>query len=286
MAALRLRGDEAREPVDKTDGVEILEALPHPRNGTAVAYGDSQIVRHLPVQLLRDLQRDGFLAFGEIGVDGRVAVVPAPFVNGGFGQLKGLLIVALHRDHVGAEGHQLGHLALGCALGHEDEGLQSRRRSVAGQGAGRVARGRAGDDLRSGLARLGDRHGGGAVLERSGWILPVVLDPQLLEAEKFTQAVRLIQRAPAHAQRRRGRVLLHRQQLTVAPHGIRAGLQLFLGEVLANIVVIVDDIEDTAARAVGQIRHGIIEPAALDALGVSNVFHRNSFTRSRGAPGI
>ena len=50
VAALGLRGNEARELVDKADGVQVLEALTHACDGAAVADGDGEIIRHLPVE--------------------------------------------------------------------------------------------------------------------------------------------------------------------------------------------------------------------------------------------
>ena len=163
MAALGLRGDQARELIDKTDGVQVLEALPHARDGAAVAHGDGEIIRHLPVELLGDLERDGLLALGEVRIDGRIAVIPAPLVDGLFGKLERLFIVALDGDHVRAEGHQLRDLALGRALGNEDKGLDARSRGIARKRARRIAGGRAGDDLRARLRSLGDSHGRGAI---------------------------------------------------------------------------------------------------------------------------
>ena len=84
MAALRLRGNKARELIDQPDGVEILESFPHARDGAAVTDGNGEIVRHFPLKLLGDLERNGLFALGEIGVDGGIAVVPAPLVNGLF----------------------------------------------------------------------------------------------------------------------------------------------------------------------------------------------------------
>ena len=165
MAPLRLRGDQPGQAVDKPDGIEILQALPESGNGAAIPHGDGDIVRHLPAQLLHDLQRHRFLALGEIGVNGGVAVVPAIFLNGLFGKLKGFLIVALHGD----------------------EGAQPRRRGVARQRAGGVAGGGAGDDLRSGFPCLGHRHGAGAILQGRGGVLAVVLDIQALQPQHLRQ---------------------------------------------------------------------------------------------------
>ena len=177
IAAQRLAGDQAGQLVDEADGVQVFKALPHTGDRAAVAHGDGQVVGHLPVQLLGDLQRHGLFALGEVGVDGGVAVVPAVLVNGGGGHLEGVLIVALDGDDVGAEDHQLRHLALGGALGNEDIGLDARGGGVAGQRAGGVAGRGAGDGLGAGLHGLGHGHGTGSVLQGCGGVLAIVLDP-------------------------------------------------------------------------------------------------------------
>ena len=55
------------KPVDKADGVEILQALPEPRDRAAVAHGDGDIVRRRPAKLLHNLEADSLLALGEEG---------------------------------------------------------------------------------------------------------------------------------------------------------------------------------------------------------------------------
>ena len=54
-------GDQFGETVDKSCGVEVLEALPGPGDGAAVAHGEGDIVGHLPVELLQNLQGDRLL---------------------------------------------------------------------------------------------------------------------------------------------------------------------------------------------------------------------------------
>ena len=274
IAAIGLGRDQAGQLINEADGVQVLQALPYTGDGAAVAHGDCQIVGHLPVQLLGDLQRNGLLALGQVGVDRRVAVVPAVLVNSLGGHLKGLLIVTLDGDHIGAENHQLGDLALRRTVGDEDVGLQARRSGVAGQRGGGVAGGGAGNGLCTGLDGLGNRHGTGTVLQRGGGVLTVVLDPQLLDAQHLGQTGFLVQGAPAHTQRRVGRALLHGQQLTVAPHGaIIALLKRFLGQHGLDIFIIIYDIQNTATFAIGQVGRGLIGLAALDTLAVFYIFH-------------
>ena len=274
VAAQRLGGDQAGQLVDKADGVQILKALPHAGNGAAVTHGDGQIVGHLPVQLLGDLQRHRLFALAEVGVDGGVAVIPAVLVDGGGGHLERVLIVTLDGDDIGAEDHQLSHLALGRALGDKDVGLDARSGGVAGQRAGGVAGGGAGDGLSSGLHGLGHGHGAGAVLQGGGGVLAVVLHPQALDAQHFRQLGLLVQGAPAHPQGGVGGGLLHGQQLAVAPHGavITPG-QLLLGQHGLDIVVVVHDVQNAAARTIGEVGHRVVGLAAADTLAVFYVSH-------------
>ena len=274
IAAVGLGGDESGQLVDKADGVQVLEALPHPRDGAAVSHGNGQIVGHLPVQLLGDLQGHGLFTLGKIGVDGGVAVVPAVLLNSLGGHLEGLLIVALHRDDIGAEDHQLSHLALGSPLGHKNIGLKARSGGVPRQGGGGVAGGGAGDGLGAGLIGLGHGHSAGPILQGGGGILPVILYPQLLNAQHLGQLGLLIQGAPAHPQGGVRGGLLHRQQLPVAPHRpvLPVG-QLLLGKHGLNVVVVVNNVQDPAAGAVGQVGRSLVGLPAADALAVFYIFH-------------
>ena len=273
-AALRLGGDQPGQTVDKADGIQILEAFPQARNGAPVTHGDSDVVRHLPVQLLHDLQGHGLLALGEVGIDGSVAVVPAPLIDGGLAELKGLLIAALNGNDCGAEGHQLGHLSLGSTGGHKNVGLKAGRRGVSRQRGRGIASGGAGNDLRSRLPGLGHCHGGSPVLQRRRGILAVILHPELLQSQLLCQTGLLVQGAPAHPQGRGLRGLLDGQQLPVAPHGpLAAARQLLFGQLTFDVIIIIGDIQNAAALAGGQIRRGLIGLSALDALAVQYVFH-------------
>ena len=67
---------------------------------------------------------------------------------------------------------------------------------------------------------------------------------------------------------------LNGQQLAIAPHGaIVAGSQLFLGEDGLDVVVVIDDVQNAAAGAVGQVRNGLVFLAALDAAAANHIFH-------------
>ena len=154
------------------------------------------------------------------------------------------------------------------------EGLEPCGSGVARQGGGGVARGGAGDGLRTCFQCLGNCHGAGAVFQGCRGVLTVILHPQLADTQHLGQLGLFVERAPTHTQGSIGGSFLDRQQLTVTPHGaVIPCSQLFLGEDGLNIVVIVDDVENAAAFAVGQIGGGLIGLAAADTLTVFYVFH-------------
>ena len=94
---------------------------------------------------------------------------------------------------------------------------------MRGDRAGEVTGRRAGDDLEAELPgpRQRDRHD--AVLEGVRRVGGVVLHPHLAEAEALGQPIGADQRRQAGRQRRLRRGL-ERQEVGVAPDGLRAGL--------------------------------------------------------------
>ena len=248
---------------------------PFPGDGAAVPHRQGDVIRRLPAELLQNLQGDSLFALGEVGVDGGVAVVPAPAVDGGPGQLKGVLIGALHADDRGAEDPQLGHLAPGGAAGHKDVGGQPGRRRIARQGGGGVAGGGAGNGVRPRLPGLDDRQGGGPVLEGGRRILAVVLEVEGIQPQGPGQPVGLIERGPAHPQGRGDGLLLHRQKGPVPPHAVVAAVrQRFGGEVPPDGGVVVYDVQDAPTGTGSQTGRGGVLPPAFDALGAQDIFHK------------
>ena len=73
------------------------------------------------------------------------------------------------------------------SAGHEDVGLEARRRGVRRDGVRQVAGRGAGDDLVVELLRLRDRDADDPVLERVGRVGGVVLDVDLADAEPVGQ---------------------------------------------------------------------------------------------------
>ena len=130
-AAPGLHGDEAGQFADEAHLVQVEEALPQAGDGAAVPHGHGHEIRHLPTQLFRDLEGHGLFALQQVGVDGGVAVVPAELFDGPGGETEGGAVVAFDAEHVGAEDEQLGDLALGRPLRHEDVGLEPGPGGVA-----------------------------------------------------------------------------------------------------------------------------------------------------------
>src|ERR1039458_1216785 len=94
--ALRLHAQNARSALDQAQRLELAEALPDSGNGAAVAYRNRHPIGGLPGEVFGDFQAGRFFPLDEVGVDGRVAVVPAPFLARALAQLKGVLIAAAH----------------------------------------------------------------------------------------------------------------------------------------------------------------------------------------------
>ncbi len=55
-----------------------------------------------------DFQGGGLFPFGGEGIVACVAAVPAKFLRGLDGQVEGIVIAAIHQDHLRAEHQQLG----------------------------------------------------------------------------------------------------------------------------------------------------------------------------------
>ena len=63
--------------------------------------------------------------------------------------------------------------------------------------------------------------------------------------------------------------------------GVHAVFERLLGEMCLDVVVIVNDIQNTAAGAVGQVRHRLIFLAAAHAARTFDVFQHNSLLFSK-----
>ncbi len=275
-AACGLYRYQPGQTVYEAHGVKILQALPESGYRTAVPDRNRDIIRSPPVQLLHDLISYGLLSFRQIRVDGSVSVVPAPAVYRVAADLKGLFVAAHNRDNGRPKGKQLRDLSFRSPRRHENIGPHAGGGRIPGQGGGRVSRGRACYHLRAGLISLRHRHRGRAVLEGCRRIEPVVLYPKPAYPKLRRKPRLLIKRRPADSERRRGSVLLHRQQLTISPHGaFPAPHECLSCKITPDIFIVIFYVQDAAALAVCQIRHRFIRFAASDASCAENMLHHD-----------
>ncbi len=230
-----------------------MEPVVHAANGAAVPHGNSDPVRQLPVELLRNLKRNGLFSLRKDGVDARVAVIPAIFFNRCLGKIKRCLIVSFDGHHLCAEDHELRHLAFRCALRHKNDRFEPHARGVARAGRCSVARGRTGDGIIAQLHRFCNRYAGSAVFQGSRGVQAVILDIKCAEAKLSPKAVGWVQRRPTHAQEARKIPWHKRHQRRIAPHAVRAVTpKRFPVKFLFYVAIIENDIQNalfTAMRA-------------------------------------
>ncbi len=171
----------------KPGGFQVVEGLVDAADDHAVADRHEDHIRRLELVLLVDLQPDGLLPLDGQGMIGGVAV-EAALARGVFErEPEGVIVGAAHGNDAGAVEHHLHELGLGRVFRDEDDRLLARGGADGGEGAGGIA-GRGGDD--SGLLQavgLGDDEEGGAVFERGAGVEAVVLEPDVIEAERFAQ---------------------------------------------------------------------------------------------------
>ena len=200
------------------------------------------MIGRAPAELLGDLEAEGARALGVVG----------PHVDVDEGPRLGLRHLRAEPVHVvvGALDHHerrvvdaaADDLALLEVVRDEDDRLHPGAGAVRGDGVREVAGAGAGDAGVAELARLRDRDGDDAVLERPRRVDGVVLDPEPLEAERRRQVVGAQQRREArpevHAVLRLGR-----QQVGVAPQRGRPGGDGLAGDRGGDALVVIGDLE-------------------------------------------
>ena len=231
IRASRLDAGNARHSLNPAQGGEVAQPLPHASHNVAVAYRDQDAVGRIPAQLLADFERDSLFALDGVRVIARVAAVPTVLPRRFQAQVKRLVIRSLDQVDLRAEHQELGDLGGGRRFRHKDDRPQTHRGRHTGQCCRRVARTGRGDGVVAPFQGLEDCHRAGAVLEGTGRVASVVLDPDLTHTERLGHPRRGVQRRPAHIRQRRcyppqwpspparRRSFRHRQQRSVPPHG-------------------------------------------------------------------
>ena len=228
-------GDVLDEP-EADQLAERLVDLGHQRAGRDRR---DDLTRQPPAELLGDLVADGLGALGVVRAQVDVDEAPAEVAGDLRAEPVDLVVVAVDGDQGAAVDRGGDELACLEVARREDAGAQPGPGGRRGNGAGEVAGGGAADRGEPELLRRRQRDGDDAVLERVRGVAAVVLDPQRLHAERRARLSALTSLVmPGAEVLAGGDVGRYRQQRGVAPHRLRAGLDVGVGdgaEVVADL---------------------------------------------------
>ncbi|BBG03488.1 hypothetical protein PSA01_19370 [Pseudonocardia saturnea] len=239
------------------------------------------LLRQPPAQLLGDLVTQGLGTLGVVGADVDVHERPVLVLRGELGgQPVHVVVVAVHgeqRATVDRGGDDLRLLQ-----GRRDQHDRVPARPCRGRrdGIRQVPGGRAAQHREAELTGGGESDRDDPVLERVGGVAGVVLHPELADAERPRQVVRLDQPGEAglgvavllHGAR-------HREQVAVAPDRLRAGFDRGPGH-LREVVGHLERPETPGAGELGGQRHLVAALATGECAGGAQVVGRGRFGRS------
>ena len=217
--ALGLDHRQPGQPRGQANLQQLLKALAQGRYIGKITPGNDDMVRHLPVHRLRQLERGRFLAFQTVWVD-RVQQKHRGALDH-LGQHPDAAVeVGPQLQRVCAVVHGLRQLAPGnLAFRNQHQRTHTGARGIGGHGGGGVAGGRAGDPRKAFLVRHGKRGGHAGVLEGPGRVHALVLAVQALVPQLARAVPQVKQRGISFAQGHDfRRVVDNRQQVAKAPH--------------------------------------------------------------------
>ena len=220
--ALGLNAGEHGDLVDPSDLLQLHAGLVDGPDVGGVADGQDDPVGDVVPQLVHDLEQDGLLSLGPVGVDG-VEEVQLPLLGHPPGQCERVVEVPVDGEDLGSEEQGLGQLAHGDLSGREEHrALHSGLRSICGQGSRRVPGGGATDDLGPELLGAGDSDRHTAVLEGSGGIQSLELDEGLGDSHGLSERRGGVQRGSALLDRDLvGRIHGHERSVSPDAYGLR-----------------------------------------------------------------
>ena len=242
---------------------------------------DDHLLREPPAQLLGDLVAQGLGALGVVRADVDVHERPVLVLRCELGgQPVHVVVVAVHGEQRAAVHGGGDDLRLLQGGRDEHDRVPARTGRGGRDGVRQVPGGRAAQHREAELAGRGEGHRDDPVLERVGGVAGVVLHPQLPDAERPGQVVRLDQPGEAglgvavllHGAR-------HRQQVLVAPDRLRSGLDRRPGH-LREVVGHLERPETPGAGELGGQRHLVAALPAGERAGRAEVVGGGRFGRS------
>ena len=153
--------------VDEAEAQQLVKRLAEGGRVAEVAAGNDQVVGHLPVELIEQLEHGGLLAFNAEGID-RVEEIDS---LAGLRQqrVQRIIEAAFDLDNLRAEVERLRQLVQrNLSGGKIDAADQSGARGIGGQRRRGVSGGGASHDLGAGDARLGHADGHAQIFEAAG----------------------------------------------------------------------------------------------------------------------
>ena len=214
-----LNHGDLRHPRREAQFEHLAEALAQRGRVAQIAAGHNQVVGHIPVEGLGNLEGRRLLPLQPVRID-RVEQVDRRFIHNLRQQCQAAVEVGLQLAGHRAVVHRLRELAPGdLAVGNQHQALQPGARGISGHRRRSVSGRRAGHPLEAPL--LGHAHcrGHARVLEGAGRIHSLVLGEELVDPQPLGGARQMIERRIALEERHRiAKALQNRQQLAEAPY--------------------------------------------------------------------
>ena len=269
-AARGLHDDEAnRLRLDPADLHQLLEGLPDADDADPAAGRVDDHIGQAPAELFRDLQPHRLLALDAIRLFQRRGVEPAVLFDALRDELAGVGDEAIDQRQVRTIDAALQLVDLRGILRHGDAQVNARLRAVGRPSAARVARGWHGHVQDAEFLSARNAGAGAARFERTARVEPFIFYEQLLQPQLRAKFAGVQHGRKALPQRHDVGVVLHRQQLPVAPHIPSARRHGRLRPVPAGLVEpVVDEQRRRAVCAQVLFSRGVVPRVAFWALKV------------------
>ena len=126
IASFGLDRDHLGQAINQAEQVKLDKPLPEAADDVPIAYGNENLVRALPSELLDDFKGTGLLTLAGERVVAGVAVIPAVFSSRLETKIKRLIVRSIHRNHVRTKDQQLRNFCDRRCFRNEDNRLHAR----------------------------------------------------------------------------------------------------------------------------------------------------------------